>query len=187
MASEALTAPPSLDEPHDRLHNEAADVPGGSHPDETQDHDDFGWNQSKIMNEIDSNSLERDGSEKPVSAYSYPVLAEKPHFPASAEQPAQTAFDDGFGVDDHPAKRFDAVWNAGTSHHSPRTAIEQPLDFSQPVVPEPSVIGRYEAEGTAYLMFSDGSIEAQSEAGVFHFASMAELKTYIESKQAAGL
>ncbi len=49
---------------------------------------------------------------------------------------------------------------------------------------EPSLIGRYEAEGTAYLMFDDGSIEAQSEAGVFRFASMADLKAFIEEKQA---
>jgi hypothetical protein len=55
----------------------------------------------------------------------------------------------------------------------------------EPPVAEPAVIGRYEAEGTAYLMFDNGSIEAQSEAGVFHFASMAELKAFIEEKQAA--
>jgi hypothetical protein len=54
-----------------------------------------------------------------------------------------------------------------------------------PVVPEPTVIGRYEAEETAYLMFSDGSIEAQSEKGIFRFASMADLKAFIENKQAA--
>ncbi len=52
-------------------------------------------------------------------------------------------------------------------------------------VAEPALIGRYEAEGTAYLMFDDGSIEAQSEAGVFRFASMADLKAFIEEKQMA--
>ena len=48
---------------------------------------------------------------------------------------------------------------------------------------EPSsspVIGRYESEGTSYVMYADGSIEAQSEAGVYRFASMAELKSFIE-------
>ncbi len=56
----------------------------------------------------------------------------------------------------------------------------------EPPVAEPAVIGRYEAEGTAYLMFADGSIEAQSEAGIFRFASMAELKAFIEERQGAG-
>ena len=45
---------------------------------------------------------------------------------------------------------------------------------------EPAVIGRYEADGTAYTMFADGSIEAQSDAGIYRFASMADLKAFIE-------
>ncbi len=43
-----------------------------------------------------------------------------------------------------------------------------------------AVIGRYEAEGTSYIMYADGSIEAQSDAGFYRFASMAELKSFIE-------
>ncbi len=43
-----------------------------------------------------------------------------------------------------------------------------------------AIIGRYEADGTSYVMFADGSIEAQSEAGVYRFSSMTELKAYIE-------
>jgi hypothetical protein len=47
--------------------------------------------------------------------------------------------------------------------------------------PAAAVIGRYEADGTSYVMYADGSIEAQSAAGVYRFASMAELKAYIEN------
>jgi hypothetical protein len=39
-----------------------------------RDHDDFGLTQSKIMNVIDSNSLERDASGKPVSTTLHPAL-----------------------------------------------------------------------------------------------------------------
>jgi ATP-dependent helicase HrpB len=39
------------------------------------DHDDFGRNRPKIVNVIDSNSLERDAGEKPVSTFSHPALA----------------------------------------------------------------------------------------------------------------
>ena len=49
-----------------------------------------------------------------------------------------------------------------------------------PTAPTSPVIGRYDAEGTSYVMYADGSIEAQSEAGVYRFASMAELKAFIE-------
>ncbi len=42
------------------------------------------------------------------------------------------------------------------------------------------VIGRYESDDTSYVMYADGSIEAQSPAGVYRFSSMAELKAFIE-------
>jgi hypothetical protein len=38
------------------------------------DHDDFGLNQSKIMNVIDSKSLERDAGGKPGSTFPHPAL-----------------------------------------------------------------------------------------------------------------
>jgi hypothetical protein len=44
------------------------------------------------------------------------------------------------------------------------------------------VIGRYESEGTSYVMFADGSIDARSNLGAFHFSSMAELKAFMESQ-----
>ena len=48
---------------------------------------------------------------------------------------------------------------------------------------EPAVIGRYEAEGTSYTMFADGSIEAQSKRGIARFKSMADLKAYFETQE----
>jgi general secretion pathway protein J len=41
------------------------------------DHDDFGLNQSKIMNVIDSRSLERDAGGKPVPTFPHPALARR--------------------------------------------------------------------------------------------------------------
>jgi hypothetical protein len=46
-------------------------------------------------------------------------------------------------------------------------------------------IGRYEADGTTYVMYSDGSIEAQSEQGAYRFASMAELKAFFDEQAVA--
>jgi hypothetical protein len=40
-------------------------------------YDDFGRTQSKIMNVIDPNSLERDAGEKPASTFSHPALSQK--------------------------------------------------------------------------------------------------------------
>ena len=76
-------------------------------------------------------------------------------------------------------------------HEPPESEIAEP-PMAEPVPPPPaapvskngplSIIGRYEAEGTTYLMFSDGSIEARSARGVFRFKSMAELKTFMEGQ-----
>ncbi len=46
--------------------------------------------------------------------------------------------------------------------------------------PQPTEIGRYVSAGTTYVMYSDGSIEAENESGVLRFPSMAALKAYIE-------
>jgi hypothetical protein len=62
------------------------------------------------------------------------------------------------------------------------TMHEPPLE--EPAMEEPAVIGRYDAEGTCYIMFADGSIEAQSEQGVARFRSMADLKAYFETQDA---
>ncbi len=45
-----------------------------------------------------------------------------------------------------------------------------------------AIVGRYEADGTFYVMYADGSIDAQSDRGVFHFKSMADLKAFIETQ-----
>ncbi|HEY4846414.1 MAG TPA: hypothetical protein VIH87_01125 [Methylocella sp.] len=62
-----------------------------------------------------------------------------------------------------------------------------PREPSTPAVPAASeaefaIVGRYESEGTSYVMYADGSIDARSERGVFHFQSMAELKAFMEAQ-----
>lgn len=65
---------------------------------------------------------------------------------------------------------------------TPPPLVGEPQEFeAASVTEEAAVIGRYEAEGTCYTMFADGSIEAQSERGVFRFKSMEELKAYFET------
>jgi hypothetical protein len=58
----------------------------------------------------------------------------------------------------------------------------QPLRTEAIATADRTIIGHYEADGIAYTMFNDGSIEAKSAKGVLHFASMAELKASIEGK-----
>lgn len=63
----------------------------------------------------------------------------------------------------------------------PEPSQHEPASSSP--TPTSAVIGRYEADGTSYVMYADGSIEAQSDAGVYRFNSMTELKAFIESSE----
>lgn len=74
-----------------------------------------------------------------------------------------------------------------TAHHEfaaePPPPMAHELASSEfPLEEKPAVIGRYDADGTNYIMYADGSIEAHSEHGVAHFSSMAELRAYFESQ-----
>lgn len=51
-----------------------------------------------------------------------------------------------------------------------------------PPQPEPAIVGRYSSGDTNYLMFADGSIEAQTPEGVMRFASLTELKRFVEKR-----
>jgi hypothetical protein len=44
----------------------------------------------------------------------------------------------------------------------------------------PVEIGRYSANDVAYIMFSDGSITAETATGTYRFNSLIELKDFIE-------
>ena len=53
------------------------------------------------------------------------------------------------------------------------------------VMPEapPSLIGRYSSGGANYMIFADGSIEAETQEGTFRFASMGDFKQYLSDRK----
>ncbi|MGP0104623.1 MAG: hypothetical protein ACLPG2_04385, partial [Rhodoblastus sp.] len=44
----------------------------------------------------------------------------------------------------------------------------------------PAILGQYDANGARYTMYVDGSIDAETAHGVYRFASMEELKRFLE-------
>ncbi len=85
-------------------------------------------------------------------------------------------------LDEMPAD-FESYETMGEKDIAPPMAADATVAENEGEVEEPAVIGHYEAEGTSYTMFSDGSIEAQSERGVARFNSMAELKAFFETQE----
>lgn len=64
----------------------------------------------------------------------------------------------------------------------PAEALAKELERLPPSAPK--IVGRYSAGGVSYALFFDGSIEADTPNGTFHFRSMQELKTFIEEQAA---
>lgn len=58
-------------------------------------------------------------------------------------------------------------------------ALREPASTEEPR--SATVIGTYNSGDNTYVMFSDGSIEAQTPGGVFRFQSLDELKQFIAS------
>jgi hypothetical protein len=48
----------------------------------------------------------------------------------------------------------------------------------------PTLIGRYTSGGANYMIFSDGSIEAETDEGAFKFASMGDFKQFLLDRNA---
>jgi hypothetical protein len=69
---------------------------------------------------------------------------------------------------------------------APKPAPPAPLEPAPPAAVEPAIaeppheVRRYVVRGTEYAIFSDGSIEAQTDEGRLRFASMAEFRAYLE-------
>jgi hypothetical protein len=101
---------------------------------------------------------------------SEPARPEEATEPAPADGPAAIEDEANALADD------DSV-NENRSGHLPTiAAIEHALGEPEP---SPTLVGRYSAGGANYMIFSDGSIEAETEDGAFRFASMSEFKAYL--------
>ncbi|MDB5647958.1 hypothetical protein [Methylobacterium sp.] len=57
----------------------------------------------------------------------------------------------------------------------------EPVPPVAPVEPEPQVVGTYASGGNTYVMYSTGVIEADTPRGRYTFASLDELKAFVEA------
>lgn len=78
-----------------------------------------------------------------------------------------------------PTARLEPAGQPPAAPRAPAAPIQAPAP-----VEAPTVVGRYEANGASYVLFSDGTIEVETESGTHRFASMADLKDHIERQEA---
>jgi hypothetical protein len=107
-----------------------------------------------------------------------PGLAE----PAELNVEPQPAETEPFSEPDALAEDTDDPINENRAGHLPTLHdIERAIET--PKAP-PSLVGRYSAGGASYMIFSDGSIEAETTEGAFKFASMGEFKRFLADRSA---
>ncbi len=79
-----------------------------------------------------------------------------------------------------PSQRRALSEEAAVPAPEPVAEAEAEAVEDAPAADAPVEIGRYSANDVAYVMFSDGSITAETAAGTFRFSSLIELKDFIE-------
>ncbi len=126
--------------------------------------------------------------------------------PNPAEKPAAKAEEDDW-LDKAITAEADNAKRPGTEDEKPQDEpetspvreVQQVImrefglrDDEAPKAPEPApsskleVIGNYEAHGAHYTLYADGSIEAETQHGVYRFGSIEELKRFIEGEETEG-
>lgn len=96
-------------------------------------------------------------------------------------EPLRPTYAEHSPADAHSSRPFEPVTlDAEDVGPAPETA---PSSTDHPL--RPSVVGRYTAGSASYVMYSNGMIEVETEGGVHQFGSMQELKSFIESQEAA--
>ncbi len=81
--------------------------------------------------------------------------------------------------------------DAATPEPAPETILRSSLDEApeanaEPKVSERTVVGRYSSGGNTYMMYDNGAIEADTPNGRFTFASLDELKAFVDGGGEAG-
>jgi hypothetical protein len=83
-------------------------------------------------------------------------------------------------LDEAPGAEDESPVNINRSGHLPSLeAIETVLETPEEPQGPPSLIGSYSSAGANYKIFSDGSIEAETDEGTFQFASMSDFKRHL--------
>lgn len=112
---------------------------------------------------------------------------EPPHRPApdpiAAAMAERSPEDDLFAAPDAPPQQ------PAPAPEPPalRPGLDAAPDPEPDAKPETrTVVGRYASGGNTYVMFEDGSIEAETPQGRFTFASLDELKAFVDGGGESG-
>jgi hypothetical protein len=109
-----------------------------------------------------------------------PVALEEPQPTAHGQEYSENALAAPSSATDDALELDESPINQNRRGHLPSL---EPHETERSPAPPPTLVGRYSAGGANYSIFSDGSIEAETDEGEFKFKSMNEFKAYIANKR----
>lgn len=108
------------------------------------------------------------------------AATEPPPTEAFAEAPPPVTPEPAPEPSPSPSEDEDDSLNENRAGHLP-TLHEMEEAIAHPE-PAPTLVGRYSAGGASYMIFSDGTIEAETSQGAYRFASMGDFKAFLSSR-----
>jgi hypothetical protein len=151
--------------------------PQGEHPQEELARDAYAPKETTNEEFPEGDIVDGDSSVIQPETEPADEAREAPETPHHADAPESEA-----DAEPEPARQAVAEPEAAVSAEeevSEAAAEEPALAPEDLAVPPPSVIGTYESGGNTYTMYADGSIDAHTPDGDFHFASLDDLKRFI--------
>lgn len=185
---EAATEPHHPESNETEIHGSAPDAEPTEAHDEVHELLDHHHEPAQDAAEADRPRSTNELLDEAFSAFDYEMAtshssAAQPHPAAREPEPAAHEESPQQVPVDEPLPVHEPAMSAHEAEPEPAAVAPEPeAPATAPAEPAANlaIIGRYDSEGTSYVMYSDGSIEAQSDAGVYRFNSMAELKAFIE-------
>jgi hypothetical protein len=144
-----------------------------------------GWDEAEVP-PVESHPLR--GSHDPLGK------APREHQPEEAAVVDAPHEHEPFHDDEQRRRDDEAVLRGLRYDEEPASEPESPAEpepaaeaapAAEDEVPEPVVVGRYNAGSASYVMYSNGMIEVETDSGTHQFASMQDLKAFIERRDSA--
>lgn len=136
-----------------------------------------GWDEARTHSVTRDTAPERDDVEAPPETRVSTEAEPPPQPPDEALAHPEAAPEPAMAELREPERPADDL---AASTASAPAAI--PLPAPDPL--QPIVVGRYNAGSASYVMFSNGMIQVETEQGTHEFASMQDLKVFIERRDA---
>lgn len=105
-----------------------------------------------------------------------PEAAPAPHEAAAAPEPQP---EESHPIVDPVPEHVPEAIAEPPATESEVAAVEPAQEPEAVAEPDPTIVRRYESQGVVYTLYDNGSVDAETPSGVFHFKSLDELREFL--------